>query len=133
MNPHYPLVSGRADHRCEYCRAPEVMFNFPFEVEHIFPLSAGGADHETNLALACRSCNLSKGNHLSGLDETTGAEARIFDPRSDKWAEHFRLEVDRGIILGVTATGRATVWRLGIKQRMAGRCPAPVDALGLIH
>src|SRR5215471_8812095 len=76
-----PLSAGLgADHRCEYCRAPEVMFIFPFEVEHIFPLSAGGADHETNLALACRSCNLRKGNHLSGLDETTRRRSSHFRP-----------------------------------------------------
>ena len=31
MNPHYPLVAERAGHRCEYCHAPEVIFNFPFE------------------------------------------------------------------------------------------------------
>lgn len=37
MNPHYPLVSRCAGHRCEYCRAPEAIFNFPFEVEHIVP------------------------------------------------------------------------------------------------
>jgi HNH endonuclease len=51
MNSRYPSVSGRARHRCEYCRAPEAIFNFPFEVEHIIPLSHGGID-EANLALA---------------------------------------------------------------------------------
>jgi hypothetical protein len=54
MNPHYPLVARRADHRCEYCRAPEAVFNFPFEVEHVVPSSRGGADDESNLCLACR-------------------------------------------------------------------------------
>ena len=34
MNPHYPLVAQRAAHHCEYCRAPEAVFNFAFEVEH---------------------------------------------------------------------------------------------------
>ena len=37
MNDWYPLVAERAGHRCEYCLAPEAVFNFPFEVEHIFP------------------------------------------------------------------------------------------------
>ena len=35
MNRFYSEVAERAGHRCEYCRAPEVVFNFPFEVEHI--------------------------------------------------------------------------------------------------
>ena len=32
MNRRYGLVAQRAAHRCEYCRAPEAVFNFPFEV-----------------------------------------------------------------------------------------------------
>ena len=29
INPHYPTVAQRAGHRCEYCRAPEAVFDFP--------------------------------------------------------------------------------------------------------
>ena len=39
MNPFYTQVADRAEHRCEYCRAPELAFNFPFEVEHLIPKS----------------------------------------------------------------------------------------------
>ena len=39
MNPHYPEVALRAGHRCEYCYAPEAVFNLPLEVEHIVPLA----------------------------------------------------------------------------------------------
>jgi len=61
MNPYYSAIAERANHRCEYCHAPELVFNFPFEVEHITPLSQQGTNDESNLALACRSCNLRKG------------------------------------------------------------------------
>lgn len=37
MNPNYTSVANRANHCCEYCRAPEIIFNFAFEVEHIRP------------------------------------------------------------------------------------------------
>jgi len=47
MNPHYPPVSARARHSCEYCRAPEIVFNLPFEVEHIIPLAHGGETGRT--------------------------------------------------------------------------------------
>ncbi len=57
MNRRYLPVALRARHCCEYFGASEAMFNFPFEVEHIRALSQGGEDHETNWALACRSCN----------------------------------------------------------------------------
>ncbi|MCC5618360.1 hypothetical protein LC605_25405 [Nostoc sp. CHAB 5836] len=39
MNRYYAAIAQRASHRCEYCQAPELIFNFPFEVEHIIPLS----------------------------------------------------------------------------------------------
>lgn len=39
MNPNYPPVAERAGHRCEYCHAPEAIFNVLFEVEHIIPLA----------------------------------------------------------------------------------------------
>jgi hypothetical protein len=31
MNPHYPQVALRAGYRCEYCHAPEAVFNLPLE------------------------------------------------------------------------------------------------------
>jgi hypothetical protein len=52
MNPHYASVAERAQHRCEYCQAPEIVFNFPFEVEHIILISRQGNTDEANLALA---------------------------------------------------------------------------------
>ena len=67
MNPYYTMIAERANHRCEYCQAPELVFNFPFEVEHITPLSRQGTNDEANLALACRSCNLHKGARISGI------------------------------------------------------------------
>jgi hypothetical protein len=36
----------------------------------------------------------------------------LFHPRRDIWAEHFVR--DEGRILGKTATGRTTVWLLGM-------------------
>lgn len=88
MNPNYSLVAARAKHICEYCHAPEAVFNLPFEVEHIIPLSLGGSDDENNLALSCRSCNLYKSNLISGFDDTA-TEVRLFSPREDTWTEHF--------------------------------------------
>jgi hypothetical protein len=111
MNPHYAPVASRARHRCEYCHAPEVIFNFPFEVEHVVPTSRKGADHESNLALACRSCNLLKSDHVTGPDEMTRAEVRLFHPRQDRWEDHFEIDSKTGEIRGLTPVGRATVAR----------------------
>ncbi|HEY0079165.1 MAG TPA: HNH endonuclease signature motif containing protein [Pyrinomonadaceae bacterium] len=116
MNPRYPFVSARARHACEYCRAPEIVFNLAFEVEHITPQSLGGTAMEDNLALSCRSCNLYKADFLWGLDTVSQAESRLFNPRRDAWQEHFLLVEETGEIRGLTAVGRATISRLRINS-----------------
>jgi hypothetical protein len=112
MNPLYPAVSLRAGHRCEYCRAPEAVFNFEFEVEHIIPTSLGGTHSEENLALACRACNRSKSDRIKATDSETGQDARLFHPRQDHWEQHFKIEANTAMIVGITPVGRATVEQL---------------------
>jgi hypothetical protein len=109
MNPYYTLVAARANHRCEYCQAPELVFNFPFEVEHIIPLSRQGANDEINLALACRSCNLRKGTRTSGIVPDASTEVRFFHPREDRWNEHFQVDTNSGKIIGISSVGKVTV------------------------
>ena len=114
MNSRYPTVAERAAHRCEYCRAPESVFNFPFEVEHVIPRSLDGSDEEGNLALSCRSCNLRKGSRVRAVDPESGADVPLFDPRNDRWDKHFRVESMSATVVGLTAIGRATVAQLSI-------------------
>lgn len=122
MNPRYELVASRAGHRCEYCRAPEAVFNFPFEVEHILPLALQGNDEALNWALACRSCNLRKGVSIEHADPRTANVVRLFDPRKDLWQEHFRVDRTAGVLEGLTAVGRATVDRL--RMNSLSQCAA---------
>ncbi len=122
MNPRYQGVASRAGHRCEYCHAPEAVFNFPFEVEHIIPVARGGDDATDNWALSCRSCNVRKWAHVDHVDATTGAVVKLFHPRRDLWQEHFSVDDETGSINGRTPTGRATIARLGMNgsaQRVA--------------
>lgn len=102
MNRRYTEVARRAGRRCEYCHAPEVIFNFPFEVEHVLPSSRGGGDDLTNLALACRACNSFEGDETTGRDEQTGQDVLLFSPRADRWADHFVLDRDTGAVVGLT-------------------------------
>jgi len=112
MNPRYASVARRAEHICEYCHAPEAIFNFPFEIEHIVPLCREGADDLENLALACRSCNLHKAVYVTGFDSITQRKLRLFDPRRDVWEQHFLVDLETGLISGITEVGRGTVARL---------------------
>jgi hypothetical protein len=109
MNPLYPDVSRRAGGRCEYCRAPETIANCEFEVDHILPVSRGGPDVLSNLALACRACNLRKRQCTEQRDEVSGLVTPLFDPRTDRWDDHFRFDLEAGTIEPLTATGRVTV------------------------
>ncbi len=116
MNQHYPLVSARARHVCEYCHAPEAVFNLAFEVEHITPQASGGETVAENLALSCRSCNLYKSAFVTAFDEQTNSETHLFNPRRDVWREHFTFDTESGEITGLTKTGRATIVRLRINS-----------------
>lgn len=112
MNPRYQRVAGRAMHRFEYCGAPESVFNFAFEIEHIIPFAAGGDDDDSNLALACRSCNVHIGSGTRGVDSITGATTDLFHPRQQDWHAHFRAHPATGHVIGLTAVGRTTAVQL---------------------
>jgi hypothetical protein len=58
---------------------------------------------------------------LTGIDPATGALVSLFHPRRDVWADHFEFHGLR--ILGLTATGRATVHVLAMndERRVARR------------
>ena len=80
---------------------------FTYHVEHIIARRHGGGDNSENLAFACYHCNLHKGPDLSGIDQESGALVRLFNPREDKWDDHF--EQNGVVIAGRTAIGRATI------------------------
>lgn len=46
------------EHRCAYCAAT----GLPLEIDHVIPRSHGGGDRVANLVIACRVCNLAKGD-----------------------------------------------------------------------
>ena len=108
------VVRQRAGDRCEYCRVHQRYYpDFTFHVEHIIARQHRGTDDLDNLALACHHCNNKKGPNLSGLDPNTAAITRLFNPRTDLWEDHFRLDTS-GRISGLTAIGRTTAYVLGM-------------------
>jgi hypothetical protein len=113
VNPHYSLVAERAAHRCEYCHAPEIIFNTPFEIDHIVPLSKGGADEPMNFSLACRACNLWKSDVILAVDPDTNTQAPLFNPRTQEWQAHFEPQLNPPFrLVGKTPIGRATITQL---------------------
>jgi hypothetical protein len=78
-----------------------------FEVEHIIAEKHGGATTADNLALACPYCNRFKGTDLGSLDPETGRLTPFFNPRTQRWDDHFRLDAAR--IVPLSPKGRVTV------------------------
>jgi hypothetical protein len=85
-----------------------------FEIEHIVAEKHGGPTPADNLALACPYCNRFKGTDLGSLDPETGQLAPFFNPRTQQWFEHFRLE--GAVIVPLTPAGRVTVAILHINH-----------------
>jgi hypothetical protein len=108
------LVRTRAGNRCEYCLLPQDGCSLTHHIEHIVPRQHEGSDDVGNLALACHRCNLRKGPNLTGIDPITGEIVPLFNPRRDRWSDHFQL---RGpVIEGVTPGGRTTVRLLAMND-----------------
>ena len=105
-------VRERAGGLCEYCRMVEECDRPAFEVEHIVAKQHEGPTIPSNLAPACYTCNHHKGPNLAGIDPKTRKKAWLFNPRRMKWERHFCWEGP--LLVGRTATGRATVAVLGI-------------------
>ena len=103
------LVEERADGRCEYCHLPQTARLFRFPVDHIIALKHGGPTTESNLALACLTCNLHKGSDIASFDPATGELTLLYNPRKQQWESHFELDWATGRIHGKTPEGRATV------------------------
>ncbi len=110
-------VFGRAEGFCEYCFSPENYSSSTFEIEHILPISKDGKTVLENLALACSSCNKFKSHRIEAVDIETNRKVSLFNPRQDIWAEHFKWSADFIQIIGLSATGRATVQALKLNRK----------------
>jgi hypothetical protein len=108
-------IWDRAGGCCEYCQMPQECDVLPFQLDHIRAQKHRGSTTTDNLALACMSCNASKGPNVAGYDPTTDELVRLFHPRLDDWHEHFIWSGP--YLVGRTSIGRATIQVLNINSR----------------
>jgi hypothetical protein len=111
------LVRDRAAGVCEYCLIDERDSFFPHQPDHVIAAKHGGRTVEDNLAWSCFRCNGHKGSDIASVDPKTGKIVRLFNPRDDRWPDHFRHL--GGLISGRTAEGRVTVRLLRMNSRKA--------------
>ncbi len=107
-------VEQRAAGRCEYCRMHQSLQGATFHVEHVMPRCLGGLSDLDNLAWACPSCNLHKSNRVEAEAPGFHKIVPLFNPRTDKWAEHFGW--DGYHIIGLTPVGLVTVFALSLNH-----------------
>jgi 5-methylcytosine-specific restriction endonuclease McrA len=64
---------------CAYCGAKET----PLEIEHITPRARGGSNRISNLALACHTCNQTKGSQTAAEFGHPEVQAKARQPLKD--------------------------------------------------
>jgi len=103
----------RANAICEYCLIAEEDSYYRHQIEHIISLKHGGSSGPENLALSCAFCNRNKGSDIASLGPDSQL-VRFYNPRTDKWLEHFRL--DDVIFTPLSRIGEATIRILRIND-----------------
>ena len=124
-------VAVRANEQCEYCQHQSQFSESSFSIDHIIPRSKGGSDDSENLAYCCQGCNNRKYVSVEAVDPVTGRIALLFNPRRDRREDHFQWTADTLQIIGLTATGRATVAKLELNRGNLVRLRELVRRAGL--
>jgi hypothetical protein len=106
-----------AENRCGYCLVSAIHVYAPMEIDHLQPTAEGGTDNEENLWLACPRCNNYKSDQTTAIDPDTTERVALFNPRLQKWREHFKWNEDNPAqILGLTPCGKATIIALKLNN-----------------
>ena len=109
-------IKERAGFRCEYCQCLAAYSAQSFVYEHIIPIAKGGETRLDNLCYACGGCNGHKHTKMEGVDLVSKTMIPLFHPRTQNWHEHFAWSKDYLRIVGLTPSGRATVFALKMNR-----------------
>lgn len=109
-------VIEQAGNRCEYCRTSALLRGTPLIMDHILPISLGGSNDSENLCASCYRCNEFKGAKTTANDPITNESVPLFNPRKQRWIDHFNWTNGGTHIIGITTIGRATVLALRLNN-----------------
>jgi hypothetical protein len=124
------LVRDRAGNRCEFCRHSASYACAPFVCEHVLPRVRGAGNSMSELAWSCPACNGHKYDKTKAHDPHTGRMVALYNPRRQRWSRHFAWSEDFLLVLGRTATGRATVEALHLNRLELVNLRRALTALG---
>lgn len=132
-------VFKRDGFTCQYCgaKAPDVVLN----VDHVNPVAAGGTNDITNLVTSCVSCNLGKGDVLTGQSRAgkkTPEKIRSFSKTQkgilNRAAIHdkFLLEVkgEDAVLSGIPEQEPLIVGKFGTSRYMPEYCDLLLQWMG---
>ena len=122
-------VLERALGCCKYCRNP-AKYAGAFSLDHVEPRSKGCKTTLENLAFACISCNGHTCKRTQANDPITGQSVPLFNPRKQRWRDHFGWSDDCTIIQGLSPIGRATVYALQLNREDAVNLRKPLFDCG---
>jgi len=109
-------VAETARFRCGYCLTSQHIVGPLLEIDHIIPQARGGTHDEDNLFLACPMCNSHKADRLEAVDPESGTTVPLFNPRMERWDDHFEWVEEGTVICGKTPQGRVTVAALNMNH-----------------
>lgn len=107
-------IISRAGNCCEYCRLSQENNTFSFQIDHVIAEKHDGETTLDNLSLSCPYCNRFKGSDIASIDRETGQLTFFYNPRTQNWGDHFRL--DGPVIEPLTPEGRVTVRLLQLNR-----------------
>lgn len=110
------FITELAQNCCEYCRLQASYSADSFTIDHILPRAQDGLTVAENLALCCNGCNQHKSAKTFATDPATELLTALFNPRQQRWLEHFAWNDDFTLMLGLTPTGRATIEALRLNR-----------------
>jgi hypothetical protein len=107
-------IADYTNNCCAYCLQPEVFAFCSHEIDHIIAEKHGGETVEGNLALACKLCNTFKGSDIASVDPEGQEIIRLYQPRIDRWQDHFQLA--NAELIPLTAIARTTIFLLRLNR-----------------
>lgn len=110
-----PDIIKEFNNKCGYCECDLNLTSLP-NIDNFYPKSIYGqkAFEWKNLILCCQVCNISKANHFP-LDDN--GNALLINPSIEDPDEHIELDVNSGLLNGLTEKGKVTISTLGLNRQ----------------
>ena len=105
------------------------LYDTEFQIDHIIVRQHGGRTVVWNLAFLVCAATFTRASTLLASTRSTGRLAPLFNPRRQRWERHFRCGPR---VVGLTATGRATIIVLAMNDPVAVRIRAELIQRGVI-